>query len=366
VSAKTTAPSRQTKPNSLAYDLRQPEWTDWRWQLQHTIRSLGHWRRYAPDRFWPGSSVAELERVVEHYPIAVTPYYLSLIEPHQVNDPLLIQVLPRSEELHRTPGELDDPIGDLTPEKGDHPTATVTHRYRDRVLFFPTFTCPIYCRFCFRRTRVGQPGSEPTKATWEAGLRYIEQHPEIREVILSGGEPLILKDSQLTNLLQRLAALPHLNTLRIHTRMLAVNPFRFTTELLRALSSLMLPVWIVAHFNHPRELAPDSQAALARLAQHGIPVLSQTVLLRGVNDQPEVLEELLLKLIHHRVRPYYLHHLDPAPGTSAWRVAIDRGIDIVRALHGRIPGYALPRYVQDQPQGRGKVLLYPTSSPEEW
>ena len=353
-------------PNTLAQDQQESYWQDWRWQVQHAVHSLAQWEQYAPDRFLISNNPQRLKEVVRHYPLAVTPYYLSLIQPHNPEDPLLKQVFPGEGELTTADDEREDPIGDLVAHGGELSPPTIVHRYPDRVLFLPTLRCPLYCRFCFRRSRVGQPGTGLTRADWEQGLRYVERHPGIREVILSGGEPLLLDDALLQEILERLSAVPQVQLLRIHTRMLAVNPFRFTPDFLEMLKRSGLTVWIVAHFNHPQELGEATQRALATLAEAGFPVLSQTVLLKGVNDDPMVLEELLLALIRNRVRPYYLHHLDPAPGTMVWRVSVERGRELMRSLQGRIPGYAWPRYVREEPGGKGKVLLYPAPVQESW
>ncbi len=263
------------------------------------------------------------------------------------------QVLPDARELVVRPGDLHDPIGDRAHE----PVPGLTHRYPDRAILHLTQTCAVYCRFCFRRETVGDSGTLPDKAL-EAVFAHLAATPAIREVILTGGDPMVLSPRRLGSVIERLAALGTLDALRIHTRVPVVAPERITPAMVRALKS-PVPVWLVVHTNHPQELTEAARAALARLADAGVPLLSQTVLLKGVNDRAEVLEDLFRSLYRLRVKPYYLHHCDLARGAGHFRTTIAEGQAIMAALRGRLSGAALPTYVLDIPGGHGKVPIGP-------
>ncbi len=293
---------------------------------------------------------SELEKVAAQFSLRITPHVLSTIQSAAVAR----QYVPSTDELNITPEELSDPIGDEvhTPIKG------ITHRYADRVLLKPTHTCAVYCRFCFRRETVGQAEGTLTAAETKAALQYIADHDQIWEVILSGGDPLVLSDRRLANLAQNLAGIDHVQVLRLHTRGPVVEPSRITTELLAALKS-RLATYIVIHINHADELTPDVKRALALLADNGIPLLSQSVLLRGVNDSVEALTNLMRGLVANRVKPYYLHQTDLAKGTSHFRVPLAEGQELMRQLRGDLSGLAQPTYVLDIPGGHGKVPVGP-------
>jgi lysine 2,3-aminomutase len=284
------------------------------------------------------------------YSIAVPPVFAALIDPGDPNDPIARQVLPDPRERILWPGERSDPIGDAahSPVKG------VTHRYLDRVLLKPVLACPLYCRFCFRREVVGRAGGSLTPGELDAALAYIERQPAVREVILTGGDPLLLAPRRLQALLARLARVDHVETLRIHSRVPVAVPERVDAALVAALRP-GLAVWLSVHVNHPRELGESAAAALTRLADAGVPLLAQTVLLRGVNDDPEVLATLFRQMVRLRVKPYYLHHPDLAPGTAHFRLDLAEGQRIFQALRGRLSGHALPTYVLDIPGGAGKI-----------
>lgn len=294
--------------------------------------------------------VAALDAVGARFSIAVPPTLAALIDPADPDDPIARQLLPDRRELTVLDDERHDPIGDdaLSPVKG------ITHRYPDRALLKPVLSCPLYCRFCFRREVVGRAGGALSPEELTAAIDYLARHAAIREVILTGGDPLVLSARRLGALLQRLAAIPHIDTLRIHTRVPVAEPEFIDGAMLDALRPGK-PVWIAVHTNHPRELGAAAAAALGRLADAGIPLLAQTVLLRGVNDDANVLEALFRRLLALRVKPYYLHHPDLAPGTGHWRPGLAEGRALYRALRGRIPGHALPAYVLDIPGGAGKV-----------
>ena len=298
------------------------------------------------------------ERVGGVYAVALTPAVAALIDPADADDPIGRQYLPSAAELTVTPEELSDPIGDLS----HSPVKGIVHRYPDRVLLTPLLVCPVYCRFCFRRARVGDADATLSEEELDAALAYVASRPELREVVVTGGDPLMLPPPRIEALVRRLAAIPHLELVRFHSRVPVADPERVGPALAAALRpgrGADLAVWLAVHVNHPRELSPLARTALARLADAGIPLLSQTVLLKGVNDRIEVLEALMRALVRNRVRPYYLHHPDLAPGTGHFRLTIAEGQAIVRALRGRLSGLAQPTYVLDIPGGAGKVPIGP-------
>ncbi|MDO8608069.1 MAG: lysine-2,3-aminomutase-like protein [Phaeospirillum sp.] len=299
-----------------------------------------------------------IERVGARYAVAVTPAVAGLIDPADPHDPIARQYVPSAAELITAPEELSDPIGDIS----HSPVRGVVHRYPDRALLTPLLVCPVYCRFCFRRARVGDAAATLSDAETEAALAYVAGRPELREVIVTGGDPLMLTPQRIESLLRRLAAISHLELVRFHSRVPVADPERVTPALVAALrppGGADLAVWVAVHVNHPRELSALAKTALARLSDAGIPLLSQTVLLRGVNDRAETLEALMRALVRNRVRPYYLHHLDLAPGTGHFRTSIAEGQALMRALRGRLSGIAQPTYVLDIPGGAGKVPVGP-------
>jgi lysine 2,3-aminomutase len=310
----------------------------------------------APER------LAELEAVAARYAVAITPASAALIDPADPADPIGLQFLPDEAELGTAPDEVADPIGDLAKS----PVEGIVHRYPDRVLLMPTRVCASYCRFCFRRERVG-PGRGETlsAAELDAALAYIAGRPEIWEVILTGGDPMVLSERRLGELMGRLREIEHVKVVRLHTRVPAVAPERVTPALVSALKTSGKAVYVALHANHPRELTPEARAACARLIDAGIPMLSQSVLLRGVNDDPQVLAELMRAFVETRIRPYYLHHGDPAPGTAHLRLTLEEGQALVRTLRGRVSGLAQPTFVLDIPGGHGKVPVGPAYLSED-
>ncbi|MFJ3902439.1 lysine-2,3-aminomutase-like protein [Streptomyces sp. NPDC090025] len=290
--------------------------------------------------------------VAQRYAVSITPAIQDRI--FEPDDGVGRQFVPTALELITTPEENDDPIGDdpFTPVKG------ITHRYPDRVLFKPVHVCPVYCRFCFRREVVG-PGDQMLKdQSLEAALDYIRAHPQIWEVIFTGGDPLIIAPTKLRPMLEALDAIEHVKVIRFHTRVPVVDPRRVTQDLVDALR-LSTPVWVVVHTNHSQEFGDDARTAVARLVDAGVPLVSQTVLLKGVNDTPEALEDLFRTLIVNRIKPYYLHHGDLAKGTGHFRTTIDEGQELMRRLRGRVSGMCQPTYVLDIPGGHGKVPIGP-------
>lgn len=295
-----------------------------------------------------------LDHVAARYAVAITPAMEALIDATDPADPIAAQFRPDARELEIAPDESPDPIGD----DAHSPVKGVVHRYPDRALLKLLHVCPVYCRFCFRREMVGPQGDGAlTGEELDAALAYIESRPEIWEVILTGGDPFMLSARRARDITQRLAAIPHVKILRWHTRVPAVDPLRVTPDFVAALRTETTTTYVVLHINHARELTREARAAIARLVDAGVPMLSQTVLLRGVNDDPDALEALMRALVEARVKPYYLHHLDKAPGTSHFRCTIEQGQALTRALHERASGLCQPSYVLDIPGGHGKAPL---------
>jgi lysine 2,3-aminomutase len=298
----------------------------------------------------------EIAPVTERYAVAVSPAMAALIDASDANDPIARQFIPDPRELDRHPAERDDPIGDAVKS----PLAGVVHRHRDRVLLKLVSACPVYCRFCVRREMVG-PGKSPTLSDEElaAALDYIRAAPEIWEVILTGGDPLILSPRRVAEVTAALAAIGHVKVLRWHTRVPAVAPERITPALVSGLGSQVQAVFVALHANHPREMTAAARSACARLIDAGIAMVSQTVLLKGVNDDADTLEALMRAFVEARVKPYYLHHGDLAPGTAHLRTTVAEGQALMRALRRRLSGLALPTYVLDIPGAHGKVPIGP-------
>jgi lysine 2,3-aminomutase len=300
---------------------------------------------------------AALEEVAARYAVAVSPAMAELVDPSDAADPIARQFIPDAAELEVAPEERADPIGD----DPNSPVEGVVHRYPDRVLLKLVHVCPVYCRFCFRREMVGPRGRPALSAAKiAAALDYVRAHPQIWEVILSGGDPLVLSARRLRAVVRDLAGIDHVKIIRVHTRVPAVAPERVTRELVRALKAPCKATYVVLHANHPRELTPCARAACARLIDAGIPMLSQSVLLKGVNDDAATLGALMRAFVESRIKPYYLHHGDLAPGTAHLRTSIEDGQTLMRALRGRWSGLCQPTYVLDIPGGAGKVPIGPS------
>jgi lysine 2,3-aminomutase len=287
-------------------------------------------------------------------PVSITPYYMSLVSRDDRNQPLRRTVIPTAAEFDRGLGEADDPLG----EDGDSPVPGLVHRYPDRVLLLVTDFCSSYCRYCTRSRMVGHGSIAPAEARLEAAFDYIRRTPAIRDVLISGGDPLALSDERLDWILTRLRETPHVEFLRMGTKMPAVLPQRITPELCRMLRKHH-PLWMSLHFLHPDECTPESFQACTRLADAGIPLGSQTVLLAGVNDNVETMKELVHRLLRMRVRPYYLYQCDPISGSAHFRTPVSKGLEIIEGLRGHTTGYAVPNYVIDAPGGGGKIPLQP-------
>ena len=345
----------QTRAFARKYfaDATPAEWDDWRWQFRKRIRTLAELERLFV------LSDEERDAIQRHkgsLPVGITPYYASLMSRHDADDPLRRTHIPVGTEYIQTLGEADDPLGE------DHDSAVpgLVHRYPDRVLFLVTGTCSTYCRYCTRSRMVGAVGGEYTfsKSQWEKALQYIEAHTEIRDVLLSGGDPLTLADEPLEYLLTRLRAIKHVEFLRIGTKVPVVLPMRVTKNLTRILKK-MHPLWMSIHFTHPSELTKEVTESTARLADAGIPLGSQTVLLRGINDEVETMKSLYHGLLMRRVKPYYLYQCDPITGSSHFRTPVEKGLEIIEGLRGHTTGYAVPHYVIDAPGGGGKIPVVP-------
>ncbi|MBF0352214.1 MAG: KamA family radical SAM protein [SAR324 cluster bacterium] len=296
--------------------------------------------------------VEQLRAITREYRVRIPEYYLNLIE--APDDPIWKQSVPDERELD-SDNLPEDPFLEDDPHYS--PVPHLTHRYPDRVLLLVTDQCPMYCRYCMRKRKTQKHGGV-TRSTIQQGIAYIQRTPAVREVILSGGDPLMLADSLLERILRQIRAVEHVEILRIHTRMPCVLPQRVTPELARMIARFH-PLFMVVHFNHPRELTPEAKTALGYLADAGIPLNNQSVLLKGVNDDPVVLRTLCLELLKSRVRPYYLHQADLVHGTDHFRTRVETGLEIMRSLRGQISGLAVPQYVLDGPGGGGKIPLYP-------
>lgn len=303
------------------------------------------------------SDLPAMERVAAQYALAITPEMAGLIDPTNARDPIARQFIPDARELTQTPEENADPIGD----DAHSPLDGIVHRYPDRVLLKPLHACAVYCRFCFRREMVGPGGLRPLSPdALEAALAYIRARPEIWEVIVTGGDPLILSPRRLRAITTALGAIAHVRVVRFHTRVPAVDPALVTAPLIRALKASGRATYVALHANHSREFTEAARAAIARVVDAGIPMLGQTVLLRGINDEPEVLGALLRTFVENRIKPYYLHHGDLAPGTSQFRTTIAEGQALARRIQGRLSGLCQPAYVLDIPGGHGKSPIGPS------
>jgi lysine 2,3-aminomutase len=322
-------------------------------QATKTLRTIADLRAAG---FLAAQDAAVLDSVAARYAVAITPDITALIDRASPDDPIARQFVPDTRELIHKPGELADPIGD----EAHTAVPGVVHRYPDRVLLKLTHVCPVYCRFCFRREVVGPGGPQAlTDQAIEAAVAYVASDPGIWEVILTGGDPFMLSPRRIAGVTARLSAIPHVKILRWHTRVPVADPARVTPDLVAALASGAKTVYVALHANHARELTAVARAACARIVDAGIPMLSQSVLLKGINADPETLASLMRAFVEARIKPYYLHHPDLAPGTSHFRMSIEEGQAIVRQLRGRLSGLAQPTYVLDIPGGHGKVPVGP-------
>ena len=332
-------------------EVLEREWNDWRWQLRHRITSLEQMKEII-------ELTPEETEGIKHskgrLALAVTPYFASLMDPINPNCPIRRQAIPRIEEIHLSKNEMVDPLG----EDKHSPVPGLVHRYPDRVLLLVTDQCAVYCRYCTRRRLVGSHERSITQGNFEEVLKYLKSHRKVRDVLLSGGDPLLLENERLEEILGRLRAIPHIELLRIGTRVPVTLPQRITGGLVRMLKKYH-PLMISIHFTHPKEITETVRRACSELADGGIPLGSQTVLLKGINDKPYIMKKLVQELLKIRVRPYYIYQCDLAMGTEHFRTSVATGIQIIEKLRGHTTGYAVPTYVVDAPGGGGKIPLQP-------
>lgn len=342
-------------------DATDEQWNDWKWQVKHRIETFDELRKYIK------LTEAEEEGVkksLETLRMAITPYYLSIIDLNNPDCPIRKQAIPSVMELHMSKADLLDPLH----EDEDAPVPGLTHRYPDRVLFLITDMCAMYCRHCTRRRFAGQTDSESPSERIQKGIDYIARTPEVRDVLLSGGDALLISDKLLENIIQKLRQIPHVEIIRIGTRVPVVMPQRITDDLVSMLKKYH-PIWINTHFNHPDEMTPEAVESCRKMADAGIPLGNQSVLLRGVNDNTDIMKKLVHKLVFNRVRPYYIYQCDLSMGLEHFRTPVSKGIEIIENLRGHTSGYAVPTYVVDAPGGGGKIPVAPTylisQSPEK-
>ena len=329
----------------------EDQWRDWRWQMAYRLTRLDDLIELIPGGMLDGERLASC---AERFRLAITPFYAQLIRQHGPESPLWRQVVPSIAELEEHPHLTWDPLG----EERDSPTGGLVHRYSDRILILLTDRCAVYCRFCNRRRLAQGPEGDASKKQLGRGLTYLKRHPEVREVILSGGDPLTWPDARLDDFLGQLRRIPSLEVIRIGTRMPVVLPFRVTESLCRVLQKHH-PLYVNIHVNHPAELTPEMRTACERLIAAGIPLGSQTVLLRGINNDAAVLQDLFRRLLTFRIKPYCLYHCDPVQGTAHFRTSIAEGQAIMEYLMAHTSGLAVPNYIVDAPDGGGKIPIMP-------
>ncbi len=342
---------RSYKDIELWKDVTEDVWNDWQWQVRNRITDVETLSRII--------NLTEEEResigkVLNKFRMGITPYYASLMDLEDPQDPIRKQAVPSIMETHKSSADLLDPLA----ENEDSPVPGLTHRYPDRVLFLITDQCAMYCRHCTRRRFAGQRDSEAPKDRIDRGIEYIKNTPQVRDVLLSGGDAFLVSDSKLEYIISRLREIPHVEIIRIGTRTPVVMPMRITDNLVNMLKKYH-PIWLNTHFNHPREVTPEAAEACRKLADAGIPLGNQSVLLRGINDCPNIMKELVHKLVKIRVRPYYIYQCDLSTGIEHFRTKVSKGIEIIEALRGHTSGYAVPTFVVDAPGGGGKIPVMP-------
>jgi len=327
------------------------EWTDWRWQMRHSVRSLEQLEKLIPLTEDERRGCVETAAV---FRMGISPYYLSLIDRDHPFCPVRMQAIPSFAEAKIHPGELRDPLG----EDKTRPVSAIVHKYPDRVLFLVTDTCSVYCRHCTRRRITKGGEAELNKTALREGVAYVRAHPEVRDVLISGGDPFLLSEARLEELLAPLREIPHVEMIRIGTRIPVCLPMR-VTDALATLLRKFAPLFVVTHFNHAKELTPAAREACERLVDHGVPVENQAVLMRRINSEAQIIKELSHQLLRARVRPYYLHQMDVAEGLEHLRTPITKGLEILEQLRGHTTGLAVPHLAVDLPGGGGKVTLQP-------
>jgi lysine 2,3-aminomutase len=332
-------------------DVPEEKWNDWHWQVSNRITNVDQLKKYLPLTEKEESSI---RKCLESLRMAITPYYLSLMDPDDPNDPIRQQAIPTLHELHRASSDLEDPLH----EDIDSPVPGITHRYPDRVLFLITERCSMYCRHCTRRRFAGHHDMAPPKEQIEQGIEYVRNTPEVRDVLLSGGDALLMSNDRLEYIIRELSKIEHVEIIRVGSRTPVVMPQRITPELCNMLKKYH-PIYFNTHFNHPKEITPESTKACEMLADAGFPLGNQSVLLRGINDCVHVMRKLVQKLVQIRVRPYYVYQCDLSVGLEHFRTTIAQGIDIIEGLRGHTSGLCVPTFVVDAPGGGGKIPVMP-------
>ena len=341
----------ENRRKQLFPDVTDEQWNDWKWQVKNRIETLDELKKYVKLTEEEEEGISDSLKTLR---MAITPYYLSLIDQNDPYDPIRRQCIPTITETHISKADLLDPLS----EDEDSPVPGLTHRYPDRVLFLITDMCSMYCRHCTRRRFAGQHDCQSPADRIQQGIDYIARTPQVRDVLLSGGDALMVNDNMLESIIQRLRAIPHVEIIRLGTRTPVVCPQRITDNLCNMLKKYH-PIWVNTHFNHPHEITPESSAACERLANAGIPLGNQSVLLRGVNDCTYVMKDLVRKLVKIRVRPYYIYQCDLSMGLEHFRTPVSKGIEIIEALRGHTSGFAVPTFVIDAPGGGGKTPVMP-------
>lgn len=345
---------QQDIAEKMDLNVSKSNWKDWKWQIKHCVKSIDLLESLLEIKL-PFEQRVLLKKTMDKFPMSITPYYLSLINTDDLeHDPIFRQSVASVRELEFSNDDMKDPLH----EDKDSPVPGITHRYPDRVLFLVSNRCAMYCRHCTRKRKVGDVDSIPGKQEILAGIDYIRNNPEIRDVLLSGGDPLLLSTSYLDWILTELEKIEHVEVIRIGTRTPVVLPYRITDAMTNMLKRHH-PIWINTHFNHPREVTASARDALAKLANAGIPLGNQTVLLAGVNDCPRIMRSLVHKLVLNRVRPYYLYQCDLSEGLTHFRTPVGKGIEIIESLIGHTSGFCVPTYVIDAPGGGGKIPVMP-------
>jgi lysine 2,3-aminomutase len=329
--------------------ISEDDWNDWRWQVKNRITTLEELKKYITL-----TKEEDDPRILQEYRMAITPYYLSLIDPDDPHDPIRKQAIPTIQELERYLGDLEDPLS----EDIDSPVEGLTHRYPDRVLFLVTENCSMYCRHCTRRRFAGHHDMAPPQSQIDACIEYIKNTPTVRDVLLSGGDALLRSNKNIEGILKKLKEIPHVEIIRIGSRAPVTNPFRITPELCEMLKKYH-PIWFNTHFNHPNEITEDSIRACEMLADAGMPLGNQSVLLRGINDCIHVMKKLVQELVKIRVRPYYIYQCDLSRGLGHFRTSVAQGIEIIEGLRGHTSGLCVPTFVVDAPGGGGKIPVMP-------
>lgn len=332
-------------------EVPEEKWNDWRWQAGHSVKSLEELRQVIPPTEEEERGVIECAK---YFKFAIPPYYASLMDPNDPNCPVRLQAVPKVSETYFSPADVRDPLGEDT----DSPAPGITHRYPDRVLFLITDYCGMYCRFCTRRRFVAHDHGIQSLRALEPAFQYLERTKEVRDVLISGGDPLMVKDEYIDGVLKRLREIDHIEIVRIGTKVPCTTPMRITLALCSILKKYH-PLWVNTHFNHPKEMTPEASKACGMLADAGIPLGCQTVLLRGVNDCPTIMKRLMHKLVQNRVRPYYIYQCDLSEGIEHFRTKVAKGIEIIEHLRQHTSGYAVPTFVVDAPGGGGKIPLMP-------